>query len=768
MEKEHYLIPMVPLRGLVVYPNTVINFEVGRDTSIVAVNRAIADNSYLFLATQIDMKEERPSIDDIYSIGVVCKVKHVIKTQDGTLRVLATGVSRAVLNYCNVSDNYYHADVTTCIETPIPEDQEKAYMRSLIEKCKEYSIVTGKFTMETIYAMQDIKSQQELVDTIALTVIPDIDDKQKLLQILDVESRYKEILSIIDKEIKISLIEQEISDNTRQKIDKLQREAYLREQLHSIQESLGDTTDNDVNEFKSKLDKISYDEETKSKLYKELDKMERMNPQSPDYNVMYNYFEWVTSLPVGKYTEDQIDLKKAKKILDQNHFGMEKVKDRILEYISVYKLTGKKQGNTLCFVGPPGVGKTSIASSIAEAIGKKFVRMSLGGVKDEAEIRGHRRTYIGAVPGRIVSNIRRAESMNPVFLLDEIDKMASDMRGDPTSAMLEVLDESVNKSFQDHYLDIDFDLSQVMFICTANNAEDIPAPLYDRMEIIDLESYTPYEKEQIAVKHLVPKEIERNGLNKQNFKINRDAIKEIIANYTAESGVRSLERQIGEICRKAAKEILENGENISVKKKDVVKYLGKQKHFDTKLPDEACEGVAIGLAWTASGGTTLPVEVVSMEGSGNIELTGQLGDVMKESARIAISHVRTVASKYGISPEFNKNNDIHIHFPEGAIPKDGPSAGITMATAVLSALTGIKVRRDIAMTGEITLNGRVLPIGGLREKTFAAHRAGIREIIIPKDNVNDIEEIPEEIRKGITFHPVSKVGQVFDLALMKE
>ena len=768
MQKEYRSLPMVPLRGIVVFPNTVINFEVARQTSVDAVNHAVEQDSYIFLATQKNLRMESPAKKDIYTTGVLCKMKHVLKLQDGALRILANGISRARMLDCWV-DGHYYADVQECEELPVDGRFGHAYMRALLNAYEDYAQVTGKVSMETVYALQDITSEQELVDTVALTFVNKIEDKQDLLDTLDIQVRYKKLIELIEQEKNIGELEREITKSTRVRMEKMQKEAYLREQIKSMQISLGDDdVEGEVQGFKEFIASMPVEDDIKEKLYKEAARMERMNPQSPDYNVLLNYFEWITALPYGRYTEDTVDIAKAKKTLDKKHYGMDKVKERILEYLSVFSLTGKLQGNILCFVGPPGVGKTSIASCIAEAIGRKFVRMSLGGVRDEAEIRGHRRTYIGAVPGRIISNIRRAGTMNPVFLLDEIDKMASDYKGDPTSAMLEVLDESVNTAFQDHYLDIDFDLSQVMFIATANNAEDIPPALYDRLEIIELESYTPYEKEQIANKHLIPKQLEKNGLTKEMLKIQPAAVRAIISEYTVESGVRSLEREIGVLCRKAAKKYVEQNQSIAIGKKDLAEYLGKPKHLETQLPDKPCVGVAVGLAWTYAGGTTLPVEVSAMEGSGNIELTGQLGDVMKESAKTAISHVRAISGSLGIDGEFYKNKDIHIHVPEGAVPKDGPSAGITMALAVSSALTGRKVRRDIAMTGEITLVGRVLMIGGLREKAFAAYRAGIREIIIPKENVRDIQDIPKEIREKLQFHPVTHFEEVLRLGLMKE
>ncbi|MBQ5957032.1 MAG: endopeptidase La [Clostridia bacterium] len=767
--EKTYTVPMIPVRGIVVMPNSIINLQIERNISKNAIKAAAVADNVLFLASQKSIHTDSPDKDDIFETGVLCEVSHSLRMPDGTMRLLANGICRAKLVQL-YQGTFYSVDVRPLDEIPIKEENFEAYRSLLRHTLRDYMDDTGNVGPDALYAIDEIKDQKKLIDTVINTFVKDFDARQEMLEILDVEERYKALIRHISRERDIAVLENELSRDTRIRLDKMQRDAYIREQIHILQESLGETDENDseIDGFRDFIDKMPVEDDIKEKLMKEADRMERMNPQSPDYNVLLNYFEWITALPYGIYTEDTVDLKRARKVLDDSHYGMEKVKDRILEYLSVFELTGRIQGNILCFVGPPGVGKTSIARAIAEALGRKFVRMSLGGLKDESEIRGHRRTYIGAVPGRIVSNIRRAGTMNPVFLLDEIDKMASDYRGDPTSAMLEVLDESVNSTFQDNYLDIDFDLSQVMFICTANNAEDIPAPLYDRLEIIELESYTPYEKKQIAIKHLIPKELEKNGLTKKMLKINPSVISEIISEYTLESGVRSLEREIGIICRKAAREYVETGEMVKVGVKDLTKYLGKQKYFEADLPSSPKVGVAIGLAWTAAGGTTLPIEVSSLEGSGNIELTGQLGDVMKESAKTAFSYVRSVADKYGLSTDFYKTRDLHIHAPEGAVPKDGPSAGVTMALAILSALTGRKIRRDIAMTGEITLIGRVLAIGGLREKAFAAYRAKIHEIIIPKDNERDIDDIPEEIRQKLVFHPVSDASEVIKLGLMEK
>ena len=602
----------------------------------------------------------------------------------------------------------------------------------------------------------------------AVNLLKKVPEKQDLLETFDVYERYEKMIEYVKREIEIANIEQEISNRTRTQIEKQQREMYLREQMRSIQTSLGMDADleEEVMEIAQKVKDLPVSEETREKLNTEVSRLARMNNQSAEYNVSRTYLETVISLPFGKYTEEEIDLDHVEKVLDEDHYGMKQVKERVIEYLAVRKLKNDMKGPILCLAGPPGVGKTSIASSIAKAIGRKFVRMSLGGVKDEAEIRGHRRTYIGAIPGRIVTSIKQAGTMNPLFLLDEIDKLSNDMRGDPASAMLEVLDPEINNAFQDHYLDIDFDLSSVMFVTTANDVSMIPRPLYDRMEVINLSSYTTYEKEQIAMRHLIPKQLEKNGLTPSILKIEPSAVQEMITGYTSESGVRSLERMIGAVCRKAARKYLGGKKSMIVRASNLHNYLGVPKYSETHMSHEDKVGVVTGLAWTAAGGTTLPVEVCVMQGKGNVELTGQLGDVMKESARTGISLVRSIAPKLGIDEKFYTNKDVHIHVPEGAIPKDGPSAGITMALAVTSALSGRKIRGDFAMTGEVTLTGRVLPIGGLKEKTLAALREGITNVIIPEENLKDKEDFPKEILRKVKFYPVKSFIEVVELCLL--
>lgn len=766
MQGEIATLPMVPLRGLVVFPYTVINFEVARDASLEALKRAMETDQRIFLVAQKDLRIENPGLEDIYAVGCVAKVRHILKLGGGAIRVLVEGLYRARVLSCQL-DGCYMATVSGCEQTIDRDEVAEAHMRALVEKFEEYGTSSGKVSPETILALSDMASPEKLVDTVAMNLLKKTEDKQEILETLDVIERYQKVLRLTTQEIQISEIEREIAAQTKLQIDKLQKEHYLREQLRAIQNSLGDgeAEAEEIGAFKTAIEGMPVPEATQKKLLKEVSRLERMNSQSPDYNVLRTYLEWVTSLPFGKYTEDNLDLAHAREVLDRDHYGMEKVKERILEFLAVMQLKNNLKGSIICFAGPPGVGKTSIARSIAEAMGRKFVRMSLGGVRDEAEIRGHRRTYIGAIPGRIASNIKLAGTMNPVFLLDEIDKMGNDFRGDPASAMLEVLDPEINSTFEDHYLDMELDLSNVLFITTANDIGNIPRPLYDRMEIIELSSYTAQEKEQIAIRHLIPKQISQHGLTPEILKFQAGAVQTMITEYTCESGVRSLERLIAEVCRKAAKNYIDGKKKIVISRRNLHNYIGAGKYKDAVLPKEDPVGSAIGLAWTAAGGTTLPIEVAVMEGSGSVELTGQLGDVMKESARTGISLVRSMAKELGIPEDFHKTKDIHIHVPEGAVSKDGPSAGITMALAVVSALTGRRVRCDVAMTGEITLTGRVLAIGGLKEKALAALAAGIRTIIIPEDNRGDIEEISKDLAHKITFKPVREFREVLQIAL---
>lgn len=770
MNQDLIALPVVPLRGLVAFPYTVLSFEVGRAASLAAVYAAAEGTGEIFLAAQKDAHLEEPGQGDLYEIGVVAKVRQVVRLQNQMARVLIEGQYRARLIRLEKEKEHFEARILPVEQLLERGERSSAYMRLLLESCRNYASISGQIPAETLLALQEIREPERLADTIAFNMLKDLEEKQEVLEILDVLARMERLLSIAQREIQIAGIEYEISEKTKQQLEKLQKESYLREQIRVIQKSLGEDEDDtaELERFREIIRELPLAEEEREKLLKEISRLSRLSQQSPDYYVIKTYLEWIVSLPFGKYTEDILDLPHAQKVLDEEHYGMKKVKERILEYLSVLTLKKDMKGPILCFAGPPGVGKTSIARSVANALNRKFVRMSLGGMKDESEIRGHRRTYIGALPGRIASGMKQAGSMNPVFLLDEIDKLSSDYRGDPASAMLEVLDGETNHDFRDNYLDIGLDLSQVLFIATANDAQSIPPALYDRMEVIELSSYTPYEKEQIAKKHLIPKQIAQNGMSDKMLKIQPAALKRMIVEYTSESGVRALERQIAKICRKAAKRYLEEGRQIVAGKKNLEDFLGKPHFLETNLPRRGDVGIAIGLAWTASGGVTLPIEVCVMEGSGELELTGQLGDVMKESAKTAITVVRSKAEQLGIHANFHKEKDLHIHVPEGAIPKDGPSAGITMTLAVASALLNRKVRGDFAMTGEVTLTGRVLAIGGLREKVFAAVRAGLKNVIIPKDNEADLEEIPQEVRGKVRFWPVREIEEVFQLGLEEQ
>ena len=766
MMEQKQLLPMVAMRGLVGFPFTVMNLEIARDLSKNAVDRAMKGDRLIFLAAQKDMRMERPTQDDIYEIGIIARIRHVLKLKGNVLRVLIEGVSRASMEVL-VEEDCFMAGVSEIVEPDeAKSDVEKAFMRTLIATYEELGEVSGgKVMPETVIALREMKSPAKLADTIALNTISGFKEKQEILETVDVLDRMEKLIKFLNEEINIAKLSLDISQKTRTQIDKIQKEHYLREQMRAIQGALEEGEPKEAETFEQKIAALPLGDAVKEKLRRESVRLQNMSQQTPDYSVLRTYLEWVTTLPFGVYTQDNKDLALAEQILEKDHYGMKQVKERILEYLAVLHLKENLKGPILCLTGPPGVGKTSIAKSMAEALGRKFVRMSLGGMRDEAEIRGHRRTYVGAIPGRIVSNIKLAGTMNPVFLLDEIDKIAGDFRGDPASALLEVLDPEINNAFQDHYLDIDFDLSSVLFVTTANDIDAIPRPLYDRMEIIEISGYTLFEKTQIAKRHLIPKLLRQHGLTDAIVKIDDVAIEEVITGYTAESGVRSLERTLSKIMRKAAKEYLGGKKRIFVRKKSVYKYLGTARFEDSKLPKEPMVGVSVGLAWTSIGGVTMPVEVVPMRGSGNLELTGQLGDVMKESAKAGISYIRAHAQQLGVKKDFHENTDLHIHVPEGAVPKDGPSAGITIATAVVSALTEKPVRNDIAMTGEITLTGRVLPIGGLKEKTLAAVRAGIHRVIIPADNEKNLEDIPQEIKKTVEFVPVETFEEVLKEAL---
>lgn len=772
MKKNLQTMPMVALRGLVVFPYMVLHFDVGRDMSVAAVEECMVQGKEIFLAAQRDVRVEKPDKTDIHEIGTVAKVKQVLKLPGDVMRVLVEGTRRGKLMTYASTDPYIEAVVQVFPDGA--EETESAvmkevYMRRIAKLFERFASLGARIPAETLFTVNEIEDAGKFADMVASNVAIKLDDKQRVLDCVDELERLKAVQEILEKEIEILEIDKEIAVSVKQQIDKSQKEYFLREQMKAIQKELGESDSDieEIEEFREKINELPLPDEVRIKAEKELSRMSRMSPGSPETNVLHNYLDWIVSMPWGVTTEDDMDLKHARKVLDQDHFGLDKVKDRIIEFLAVRKLKNDMKGPILCLAGPPGVGKTSIVKSISRALSKKFVRMSLGGVRDEAEIRGHRRTYIGAIPGRIITSMKQAGSMNPVFLLDEIDKMSSDFRGDPASAMLEVLDPEINSTFRDHYLDIDFDLSSVMFITTANDTGTIPGPLYDRMEIINIESYTDVEKLNIAKKHLIKKQAEAHGVSPKTVKLSDAVIMDMIHNYTAESGVRSLERQIATIMRKTAARIVEDETltTISITKHNLKDFLGLPKRSETNVTKTDTVGVVNGLAWTAVGGQTLPVEATIMPGNGKLELTGQLGDVMKESAKTAISVVREMAAKLGFETDVNEKTDLHIHVPEGAIPKDGPSAGVTMVTAIASALTGRKVRCDVAMTGEITLTGRVLKIGGIKEKALAALRAGLHTILLPKDNKNDLEELPDSVMKQLEFVFLSSADDVLKYAL---
>lgn len=764
------VLPLLPLRGLTVFPHMILHFDVGRIKSIKALEEAMINNQLIYLVAQKDAKNDSPTEDDIYRIGTICKVKQLLKLPGDTIRVLVEGISRAEISEYTQVEPFFMAEVVEKIYIDDDENQVEieALKRRVLSTFEDYSKLSNKVSPETVLSIMNIEDPDQLADIITSNLVLKVEQKQEILNEFKPSVRLKKLFEVLVKEIDIMQIEKEINIKVRKQIDKMQKEYYLREQLKAIQNELGDKDGvaGEVEEYKKRLREGKYNEEVENKVLKELDRLVKMPSGSAEGSVIRTYIDWLLDLPWNTKTEEIIDLKRAEDILDEDHYGLEKVKERIIEYLAIRKLKNDLKGPILCLVGPPGVGKTSIARSIARALNRNYVRISLGGVRDEAEIRGHRRTYVGSMPGRIIAALKQAGSKNPLILLDEIDKMSSDFRGDPASAMLEVLDSEQNFAFRDHYIELPFDLSDVLFLTTANTLDTIPRPLLDRMEVIQLTSYTEEEKVNIATKFLFPKQIKEHGLKKGNIRIDERAVREIINCYTRESGVRGLERQIASVCRKVAKKIVAtNQKTVKITALNIEKYLGTRK-YKYDLANEKDEvGIATGLAWTPVGGDTLSIEVTLMEGSGKLELTGQLGDVMKESARAAMSFIRSRVDLYGIDKDFYKKYDIHIHVPEGAIPKDGPSAGITLATAMVSALTNIPVKKNVAMTGEITLRGRVLAIGGLKEKVLAAHRAGIDTIILPVDNKKDLDEIPENVRGKIKFVIAEDMETVLKTAL---
>jgi ATP-dependent Lon protease len=763
-------LPMLPLRGLLVFPYTVIHLDVGRKRSINAIEEAMLATKEIFLATQKEPQNDDPSEDDIYAVGTVAEIKQILKMPGGTMRVLVEGICRArVVDYRN-DDDFIKVTIEEFRNEAINKNAElEALTRTLIYQFEQYVRMSKKIPPETVASVVTIEEPARLADVIASHLSLRINEKQSILEALDISERLNKLCEILAKEMEVLELERKINIRVRKQMEKTQKEYYLREQMKAIQKELGEKDERtaEVEELREKIKKAHLPAEALEKVNKELERLEKMPAMAAEGVVVRNYLDWVLSLPWSKETRDRLDLDLAEKILDEDHYGLEKPKERILEYLAIRKLAKKMKGPILCLVGPPGVGKTSLGKSIARALGRNFVRMSLGGIRDEAEIRGHRRTYIGSMPGQVLLSIKQAGSRNPVFLLDEIDKMTTDFRGDPASALLEVLDPEQNYTFTDHYLEIPFDLSKVMFITTANSVYNIPRPLLDRMEVIELSSYTEEDKLPIAINYLVPKQIKEHGLKDSNIRFSEEAIRKIIREYTREAGIRSLERQIASICRKVAREVVKDKTtSINVGVNSINKYLGTEKfHYGSAEKDDQI-GVTTGLAWTETGGDILSIEVALIKGKGKLTLTGKLGDVMKESAQAGLTYVRSKAEELGISQATLENYDIHIHVPEGAIPKDGPSAGITMATSLASAMSGRAVRSDVAMTGEITLRGRVLPIGGLKEKSLAAHRAGITTIILPAENKKDLEDIPAQIRKKMKFVLASHMDEVLAEALV--
>ncbi len=762
-DRKTKILSVIPMRTQVVFPGTNTVFDAGRSLSLAAIERADENDKLVFLVKQKDPRLELPEESDLYEVGVVANIRQATRLPGDRIRVYVEGLYRARAREFRVENGYIYSAVDEIRTEHGDPTLEEAYFRTAKELVKDIVALGGKLTKDVEAQLSTIGDIDEYINVCAYNMRIREEIKQVLLEEYQLVQRLKLFERCLNDELEVARLERKIAQDVRKNIDQSQREFYLREQLKAIHNALGDDVEENE-KLREKLLAKKLPPEVEEKALIELARMDKMPPSSPEYTVLRNYADWLIDLPWHEETEDTVSLADVEKVLDGDHYGLEKIKERVVEYLAVLKLTGELKAPILCLVGPPGVGKTSIATSIARSLGRKFVRMSLGGLKDEAEIRGHRRTYIGAMPGRILYEMKNAGSINPVFLLDEVDKISQDLRGDPASALLEVLDPEQNCTFRDRYLEVPYDLSKVMFIATANTLDTIPTPLRDRMEIIELSGYTSQEKEEIAKRYLVPKKCKENGLTEENLHFTDGAIIDMIEGYTMEAGVRSLERTIGTVCRKAAVRIAkgEEGNLITVNKHNLEKFLGAKRFLrDDDMREQDEVGAATGLAWTAVGGATLTIEVSAMQGKGDILLTGKLGDVMKESAHAAISYIRAHAEKYGIDALDFEHKDIHIHIPEGATPKDGPSAGITMATAILSAFTGQPVRRDVAMTGEITLRGKVLPIGGLKEKALAASRIGIHDIIIPEENKKDVEEIPENIRKDLNFICVSNIDEVF-------
>nr|WP_059104037.1 endopeptidase La [Shouchella shacheensis] len=764
-------VPLLPLRGVLIFPGMVMHLDVGREKSVKALKEAESHDQYIFLTSQKETTMDEPAKEDVHSIGTLAKIKESNKLANGTIRIHVEGIQRGSVDEFHDLGDVLVVDVSLFVEANEADASTEALMRTLLAMYEQFSKQSKKASPETLATLKEISDPERFADTIAANLPLKLAQKQDLLEFVEVTERLERLIEVLGNEQEVLGLERKIGQRVKKSMEKTQKEYYLREQMKAIQKELGDREGRtgEVAELKEKIEAAGMPEHVHEKALKELDRYEKMPANAGESSILRTYLDWLVQLPWSEKTEDELDVVHAEGILDEDHYGLEKVKERVLEYLAVRQLTQSMKGPILCLAGPPGVGKTSLARSIARAINRKFVRMSLGGVRDEAEIRGHRRTYVGAMPGRLIQGMKKAETINPVFLLDEIDKMAQDFRGDPASALLEVLDPEQNNTFSDHYLEEAYDLSNVMFVTTANNIGTIPAPLLDRMEIISIPGYTEIEKLEIAKNYLLPKQVKDHGLKKSTLQMKEDALTKVIRYYTREAGVRSLERQLATLCRKAARKIVAGEKKRVVITENMVEtMLGKPRFRYGMAEEEDQVGAATGLAYTAAGGTTLAIEVSTAPGKGKLTLTGKLGDVMKESAQAAFSYIRARSDELQIEPSFHEKNDIHIHVPEGATPKDGPSAGITMATALISALTGRKVKREVGMTGEITLRGRVLAIGGLKEKAMSAHRAGLTKILIPKDNEKDIEDIPESVREDLSIVLVGHLDDVLKHALGEE
>ncbi|MBO4298580.1 MAG: endopeptidase La [Clostridia bacterium] len=774
IEKVQGMLPLLPLRGLTAFPNTTVYIDVGRERSLAALESAMDSDRRLLLVSQRNVNCDQPEQADLFSVGTVARVRHVMPVSDEIVRLACEGEARALLLAVD-EKQHYAAAMYVKMETDMSGDpiELTGYAERAKTLFSALSRERGRVSGELVQIVESETNPDTLADIIAANALRKVDDKQKLLECRSVLMRLQLLCGMLREEIELSRIEHEIEEKVKERIEEHQRDYYLHEQLKVVQEELGDDDEREIAAMRDKLAKSKMNEEAREKTRREIDRLSGMARGTPEAAVCENYIDWMLNMPWGVETGGKIDMVRARKVLEADHYGLEKVKERILEYLAVCSVRGDMKSPILCLVGPPGVGKTSIASSVARALKRKFVRVALGGLHDEAEIRGHRRTYIGSQPGRIAASLRQCGVMDPVFLFDEIDKMASDFRGDPASAMLEALDPAQNSTFTDHYLDAPFDLSRVLFITTANSAEDIPEPLLDRMELIEVPSYTLEEKVQIARRHLLPRQVKEHGLSRSQLKVTDKAFAALIEGYTREAGVRTLEREIGHVCRKAVLEMIDRGEDrasfkTTVKPEMLEHYLGIRRFLPDEVGKEPETGVVNGLAWTQVGGTTMPIEVAVMPGQGAIEMTGRLGDVMKESARTALSYIRSRSHELGLDEEFHKKNDIHIHVPEGAVPKDGPSAGVALTCAMVSALTGIPARQDAAMTGEITLRGHVLPIGGVKEKLLAAYRLGITTLLLPSGNEKDLTELPKDVRERLDIHLLKQVDEALNLLLVRQ